>query len=198
MSVSLKPFLLGSTNMSNFIKFFAERAFFASMMTCMIILIGGATLSGIKLQELPDTTMPVTVITASDKGKAASDIEYGITNRIEEELKSVSGIDEYLSTSEEGLATIKVYIQESEDVDKVNQDIKDAVDRVSDLPDDVTPIVSPFTSGSFPVLNFGVVSEKATLKEMQTYSRQLEKGCGLLRECQTLLYTDLERERVYR
>ena len=161
--------------MNSFIEFFAKRAFFASMMTFMIILLGSATLSGIKLQELPDTTIPVTSIIATDRGKAASDIEYGITNRIEEELKSVAGLDEYLSTSEEGLSSIKVFIQDGEDIDKVNQDIKDAVDRVNDLPDDVTPIVTPFTSGSFAVLSFGVVSDSATTSELQEYGRILEK-----------------------
>lgn len=157
------------------INYFVDKTFFASIISAFVMLVGGMTLSNMHLQEFPDMEIPMTLVTTTVQGAAASDIEYGVTNKIEDELKSVAGIDEYISTSKEGRSQIKIFIDEEEDLDKVNDDIQAAVDRAQDILDDEIPIVEPFSLGRFAVMSFGVYSDNATEFELQEYTRQLEK-----------------------
>lgn len=180
----------------NFIKFFAERSFFAAMMSVLTIILGGGVLSGMKLQEFPDMELPMTFVTTSVNSAAASDIENGVTNRLEDELKSVSGIKFSSSESKEGRSFIRIRIDDSEDLDSVNDDIQSAVDRANDILDDEIPTVEPFTTGRFSVMTFGVYSETANESEMQSYSRELEKK---LRKLSTVSSVDAHgmREREF-
>lgn len=159
----------------NFLKYFVDKTFFATLMSVFVMLIGGMTLSNMHLQEFPDMEIPMTLVTTTVTGAAASDMEYGVTNKIEDELKSVAGIDEYSSTSKEGVSQIRIFINEEEDLDKVNTDIQSAVDRAQDILDNEIPYVEPFSLGRFAVMSFGVYSETATEPELQEYTRQLEK-----------------------
>lgn len=159
----------------NFINFFAKRSFFAAMMSFLLIIIGGISLSKMKLQEFPDMELPMTFVTTNVSSAAASDIENGVTNRLEDELKSVSGIKYTNSESKEGSSRIIIRINDEEDIDKVNDDIDSAIDRANDILDDEIPFVEPFTTGRFSVMSFGVYSETATHSELQAYSRELEK-----------------------
>lgn len=178
------------------LKYFVDKTFFASLMSFFVMLLGGTTLYNIHLQEFPDMEIPMTMVYTTVSGAAASDMEYGVTNKIEEELKSVSGIDEYFSSSKEGFSRIRIYINENEDLDKVNEDIKTAVDRVQGLLDDEIPTVEPFTLGRFAVMTFGLYSDTATEKELQQYARELEKK---IRKISTISGVDVNgmREREF-
>ncbi len=179
-----------------FLRFFAERSFFAAMMSFLIVFLGGFVLSGMKLQEFPDMELPMTFISTSVNSAAASDIENGVTNRLEDELKSVSGIEYSTSTSKEGSSRIQIRINESEDLDDVNSDIQSAVDRSNDILDGEIPTVTPFSTGLFSVLSFGVYSDEATTDELQSYSRELEKK---IRKLSTVSSVDVNglREREF-
>ena len=157
------------------LRFFASKSFFASMFSFLVIIIGGFILSGMKLQEFPDMELPMNFVTTSVSSAAASDIENGVTNRIEDELKSVGGIKYTTSESKEGRSFIRIMIDDSEDLDKVNNEIQSAVDRSGDILDGENPKVEPFTTGRFSVMSFGVYSTEATEADIQTYSRELEK-----------------------
>lgn len=180
----------------SFLRFFATKSFFAAMVSFLVVLLGGFVLSGMKLQEFPDMELPMTFITTSVNSAAASDIENGVTNRIEDELKSVSGLKFTSSESKEGRSFIRIRIDDSEDLDKVNDDIQSAVDRSGDILDDEIPFVEPFTTGRFAVMSFGVYSEKATESELQQYTRELEKKVRKLSTVSSVSVSGL-REREF-
>lgn len=182
--------------MNNFLRYFVNKTFFATMMSGFIIFVGLMVASQLKLQEFPDMEMPMTTIKVTAKNAAASDMESGAANRIEEELKSVSGLDEFISYSKEGSTTIRVFIDEQEDLDKVNDDIQSAVDNTTDIIDNEIPKVSPFTSGRFDVMSFGVYSETATESELQIYARELDKKLSKISSISTATINGL-REREF-
>jgi len=178
------------------IKFFAERSFFAAMMSFFVVLIGGVVLSGLKLQEFPDAEIPMTFVSTNVSSAAASDIESGVTNRIEDELRSVAGIDYMTSESSEGRSMIRISIDDGEDLDKVNDDIQSAVDNTQDILDEEIPSVEPFNTGRFAVMSFGVYTEEGTESDLQNYSRELEKK---IRKLSTVSGVDVNglREREF-
>ncbi|MGF1728783.1 efflux RND transporter permease subunit [Photobacterium kasasachensis] len=163
--------------MQGFIAYFARRSFLARILTVMVLMVGLASLSMLKLQELPDIAFEEVEITTQYPGATAQDIELNITNQIEKELKSVQGIRKYTSQSTEGLSYISIEVDEAADITKVLRDIQQAVDRVKSLPKDITnpPVVEQRSTSSFEVLTFGV-SHDGDYASLQPYARTLEKS----------------------
>ncbi|MGF1715281.1 efflux RND transporter permease subunit [Photobacterium chitinilyticum] len=163
--------------MKGFIAYFSRRSFLARILTMMVLMIGLASLSMLKLQELPDIAFEEVDITTQYPGATAQDIELNITNQIEKELKSVQGIRKYSSQSTEGVSHISIEVDEAADIAKVLRDIQQAVDRVKGLPKDITnpPVVEQRGTSSFEVLTFGV-SHDGDYASLQPYARTLEKS----------------------
>ncbi|QUM76257.1 efflux RND transporter permease subunit [Moritella sp. 24] len=162
--------------MHSFIAYFAQRSFLARIITIMVLAIGIGAVSILKLQELPDIAFPEVTITTQYPGASAQDIELNITNKIEKELRSVQGVDRFTSESADGRSYINLELDESSDIAETVTKIQQAVDRVSDLPKDVTnpPLVERKNTATFEIFTFGVTSTGSD-SELQAYSRSLEK-----------------------
>ncbi len=79
----------------------------------------------------------MTILTAY-LGASPEDVEQNMTNPIEDELKSITGIKEYNSVSREGNSLILVTLsQDVDDISTTKQGIQNAVDRVRILPTEV-------------------------------------------------------------
>jgi multidrug efflux pump subunit AcrB len=63
------------------------------------------------------------------------DVELKVTNKIEDDLESITGIERITSTSLENISVINVIINiNSKDLEEAKTDIRDAVGRVTDFP----------------------------------------------------------------
>lgn len=163
--------------MKGFLSYFAQRSFLARILTLMVVLIGLGATNILKLQELPDVAFAEVTITTQYPGASAQDIELNITNKIEQELKTVQGLTKYTSYSYDGQSQILIELDEGYNLDKTVRDIQQAVDRVQGLPKDITnpPVVEQESTSSFEVLTFGVVTELSNTAQQQ-YARELEKS----------------------
>jgi multidrug efflux pump subunit AcrB len=118
----------------------------------MILVIVGGVISAKRMNTsfFPAQKEKFIQINALYPGASPSEIEEGITLKIEDNLKGVIGIDRVTSTSSENSASIKVEIETKADADLVLQDVKNAVDQISNFPEGMEQIVV-FVE---PVLNF--------------------------------------------
>ncbi len=162
--------------MEPFLRFFAEKKFFASMMLALVCVLGVMALFHLRLQEYPASAQGETSITTHYPGASAHEIELEITNRLEKELKTVQGLKYFESSSSDGLSVIDIRIRDGENLQTVNQDIREAIDRVTDLPADLdqAPLVEAENLAMFEILTFGVAGEMP-FPELREYARQLEK-----------------------
>lgn len=160
--------------MSHFIAYFAQRDFLARIITIMVLAIGIGSLNILKLQELPDIAFPEVAITTEYPGASAQDVELNITNKVEKEIRSVQGIERFTSSSINGLSSILLELDESGDIDDIVKDIQQAVDRVSDLPKDISdpPRVEAESTSTFEIFTFGVTGPEV---DIFSYARDLEK-----------------------
>ena len=96
-------------------------------------------------------------------GASPEDVELNVTNKIEEELKEVDGVDKYTSFSMENISIVHIWIdREIRNTAKIKTDIRDAVSRVSDLPEEVDedPLIEEITtSKAIPVVEVGLTGE---------------------------------------
>ncbi|MBL7073979.1 efflux RND transporter permease subunit [candidate division KSB1 bacterium] len=163
--------------MKSFFRFFAERHLLAYLITIMIILLGLSTLVGIKRSIYPIVDFGVTNIMTRYPGASPEDVELNVTNKIEEELKSVAGINRITSISMENVSIIDVYIDlDVSNQDKIKMDIREAVGQVTDLPKEVTgsPQVTEMSTTEIDVIEVGL-SGDIPYKELRELARLLEK-----------------------
>lgn len=136
-------------------RFSVNQSLFINLVSVMIIVIGLLVLLGMNREVFPNVSFDMVTISTAYPGATPIDIEKLITVPIEKELKEVDGIDEINSSSALGASYITVEIDPDEsDKKKVVNDIKDAVDRVKDLPRDIyeDPVVIEIASKQYAII----------------------------------------------
>jgi multidrug efflux pump subunit AcrB len=141
------------------------------MITISIILLGLGALSTIKRDNFPNVDLEEMTITVRYPGASPEDVELNVTNKIEEELKEVDGIDTMTSFSMENFSFIHIKIDPSiSNKDTVKRDIRDAVSNTTELPTEITenPRVNEITTAKIPVIEVGLSGEipYAELREL--------------------------------
>lgn len=164
--------------MSKFFRFFAERNLLAYMITLITILLGLSTLTHIKRDIFPDADFGEMVITTHYPGASPEDVELKVTNKIEEELKDVIGIKRFTSWSKENSSLIHIQIEPDEkDQDRVKAEIREAVNRVTDLPPEVidSPLVTNLNTSVFPIIEVGLSAPDMSYPELREIARLFQK-----------------------
>ncbi len=157
-------------------RFSVNQSLFVNLISVMIIIIGVLVVLGMNREIFPNVSFDIVTISTSYPGATPLDVEKLITVPIEKELKEVDGIDELRSSSAHGASYIMVEIDpDSKDKRKVVNDIKDAVDRVKDLPRDIyeDPITTEIDSSQYAIIE---VSLSGTMDEakLRYYADVLE------------------------
>lgn len=121
--------------MRRLLELFALRPMYSwALIGALIVLglLGYTKLNKSYLPELPSTEVRIEI---SYPGATPEEIEEGITLKIEQGLVGVPGIEEITSTSRENLMTMTVFALQDYPVEKLYDDVKNAVDRITALPD---------------------------------------------------------------
>ncbi|HQR44931.1 MAG TPA: efflux RND transporter permease subunit [Thermoanaerobaculia bacterium] len=162
-----------------------RRPVFASVLILAFIVVGGVGYTRLGTDRFPKVDFPtISVITRLD-GAAPEEVETEITDKIEESINTIAGIDELQSTSAEGISQIFVTFILEKNVDVAAQEVRDKVNRVlGDLPRGIDPpIVEKLDPDATPILNVAL-SGKRSLRETTQFAdkvlrRQLESIDGV-------------------
>ena len=105
----------------------------------MIILIGGGLFlsTRIKQEVFPEFELDLVRITVVYPGASPEEVEKGILLSVENELRGMDGIKILRATANEGVGVVVAELYEDEDRQKVYQDIKQSVDRITTFPKDI-------------------------------------------------------------
>jgi len=127
----------------------------------VLALAGLFSLIVIPKESAPEVEVPIGIVSTALSGANARDIENLVTNKIEDNLNSLSNVKSITSTSQEGLSIVVVEFSARADIDKSIQDLKDEVDRVKgELPRDAfDPLVSKLDFVNQPVLIASLASD---------------------------------------
>lgn len=163
--------------MKKVFEFFVQRHILATLFTVAILILGLNTARTLKRDQTPEVDLGEVVVTTVYQGAAPEDVEINVTNKLEDALKEVVGIERMTSTSMENLSVIDIIIDPNvRDMAKVKSDIRDAVGRVTDFPEEVTesPLITEITSAIFPIIEVGITGD-IPYGEMREIARQFEK-----------------------
>src|SRR5947208_5526458 len=107
-----------------------RRPVFAAVLMLTIAVIGMAGYSKLGLDWFPKIDFPVIVVTTHLDGAAPEEVETELTQKIEEAVNTISGIDELRSVSVEGVSQVFVTFSIDKDVEVAAQDVRDHVSLI--------------------------------------------------------------------
>ena len=127
--------------MGHIVNYFIKSPIAANLLMVGLFILGIMGFNQMKSTFFPETESRIINIQLVYPGASPEEIEQGVVQRIEENLKGLTGIEQYTSVSRENSGSITVEVLKGYDPDLVLQDVKNAVDRISSFPTDLEPPV---------------------------------------------------------
>lgn len=108
------------------------------VLAVIVFVVGIYSYLALPRESEPDITIPYVFVRTEYRGVSASDIETGITIKIEKKLKGLDKVKNINSVSSQGLSQINIEFLAGTDINDVLGKVKDKVDEAkNDLPTDL-------------------------------------------------------------
>lgn len=138
-------------------------------MLMLVILVAGVVFAITLQREMfPESRPDKLMISVVYPGVQPEDVEKSVTIRVEEAVRGLEGIEKVESQVGEGVSfTTLTLAQSVRDVDAMMQEIRNEVDSIQDLPDDVEQISLRKVEPQLPVISIAVYGDEgeAALKQ---------------------------------
>ncbi|HMJ26587.1 MAG TPA: efflux RND transporter permease subunit, partial [Pyrinomonadaceae bacterium] len=162
-----------------------RRPVFAAMIVLSLVVVGSASYFKLGVDRFPSVDLPTVSVRTNLPGASPEEMETLVSQRIEEVVNTVDGIDNLRSVSGQGTSFVLATFNLNRDIDSAAQDVRDRVSTVvRDLPPDAKPpVVAKFNNDSTPVLTIAL-SGNRSLRELTEYADkvvrvQLERSGGV-------------------
>lgn len=168
--------------MKRLISFFLRQSLFGNLFTGIVLIVGIMSLFLIRKDLFPQVSFDTTLITVIYPGASPEQVEKLIINPIEQALREVDGVKKIQSTAIDSRANVTVILDpDSRNIDKTNDDIQRAVDRIEDLPDEVDkPIVTVLESGQTPIIELTLFSKSLSDIELRDTAKLVADELSLV------------------
>jgi multidrug efflux pump subunit AcrB len=148
--------------MKNLAHFFIANPKLTLVVTIFLLIFGLLGIKKMNAESYPSVDFATAIIETEYFGGTPEDIEVKITKRIEDELRTVSGLKDVRSVSQAGRSKIVVRVDMDNPkviVKDVMTDLQKALDRTKDLPPDLRekPKFTEIKSEEFAALEIAVV-----------------------------------------
>ncbi|MFQ6609463.1 MAG: efflux RND transporter permease subunit [Fidelibacterota bacterium] len=159
--------------MRSLIKYFIKYPVNGNLLVALVFIFGWFGVNSLKTTFFPNIENRSVTIQVTYPGASPEEIEEGVVLKIENNLKGLSGVEQVTSKSNENFASIQVDVLKNYDRDKVLQDVKNAVDRISSFPVGMeAPVIFNTESWEFAV-SFAV-SGDTDLLTLKKAARKIE------------------------
>ena len=157
--------------MNAFTDLFIRRPVLASVVSLLILLVGGMAAFRLQVRQFPETSNTTITITTTYPGAAADVIKGFITTPIEQAVASAEGIDTLVSTSQQNTSTITLNLRLDANPDRAMADTLSKVNQVRGLlPRDANdPVVVKQTGQGFALMYLSFNSEVMTPSQITDY-----------------------------
>ena len=135
-----------------------KRPVFATMLILSLVTVGAFSFFSLGVDLFPKIDFPTITITVVNPGASPQEIETEVTEKVEEAVNTISGIDELRSSSIEGISQVFVQFVLEKDVNVAAQEVENRVQTViPNLPETAEqPTVQKLDTDAAPVLRIAV------------------------------------------
>src|SRR4029453_5597267 len=187
-----------------------KRPVFATVLILSLVVVGIFGFTRLGVDRFPKIDFPTIVVTTVQPGAAPEQIETEVTDKIEEAVNTISGIDELRSTSSEGVSLVMISFLLEKDTNIAAQEVRDKINsvlpllpktiqkpRVDKLGPDAAPRLSVALSASRPIRDVTEYADKVLRRQLESVG-----GVGQVlvlggRQRQINIWLDADRLRAY-
>src|SRR5438093_3469785 len=162
-----------------------KRPVFATMLVMAFVVVGAASWFRLGVDRFPAVDLPTVTVRTELPGASTEEIETQVSQKIEEQVNTIQGIQELRSISSPGNSIIIVTFTLNRPIDVAAQDVRDKVSIARrNLPRDIRePIISKTDNDQAPVVTVALSGERS-LRELteiadKTVRVQLERSSGV-------------------
>jgi HAE1 family hydrophobic/amphiphilic exporter-1 len=162
-----------------------RRPVFASVLILSLVVVGIFAFGQLGVDRMPNVDIPTITVVTRLPGAAPEQVESEITDKIEEAVNTISGIDQLSSNSAEGISQVVVSFRLDKDAGVAAQDVRDRVNRILPLlPRTIDqPTIEKQDPDAQPILTMALTADKP-FREITEYAdkvlrRRLESADGV-------------------
>ncbi|MCK6420311.1 MAG: efflux RND transporter permease subunit [Aquabacterium sp.] len=154
-----------------------RRPVFATVMSLMLMLVGGVSYKQLSVREYPLIDEPVVTVSTRLVGASSEVIESQVTKPLEDSIAGIDGVDVLTSISRSEQSQISVRFKLTKDPDAAAADVRDRVSRVRGrLPDAADePVIAKVEADASPVIWLAYVSETMSPLEVTDVINKIVK-----------------------
>jgi HAE1 family hydrophobic/amphiphilic exporter-1 len=162
-----------------------RRPVFTWVLVLSLVVVGLFAYDRLGVDRFPKIDFPFVTISTRLVGAAPEEIETEVTDKIEEAVNTISGIDQLVSISAENVSQVIVQFDLDKNPDVAAQEVRDRVNSVlRDLPRSADPpVIEKIDPDAAPVLSVAV-SAAAPIRDVTEFCdkvlrRQMESVLGV-------------------
>jgi len=167
------------------VEVFIRRPVFASMLIATLVVVGIASFVRLRVDRFPSVDVPTISVRTTLPGASIEEVETLVSQRIEEAVNTVEGIDQLRSITTQGQSFVMITFVLSRDIEAAAQDVRERVAGIlRQLPPEAEPpIVGKFDNDQTPVLTYALSGDRP-LRELTEIADklvrpQLERSSGV-------------------
>lgn len=160
--------------MRKFIEFFIRYVVPVNVIMVGVFIFGIIGALNMKSSFFPLVPNNLISINIVYPGASPAQIEEGIVQKMEENMKGIKGVDRITSRSLENAANITIELNKGVDANIALQEIKNAVDAVTALPGDMENPIVAIVENAASTMNFTVSGEGLDLRTLKLKARDIE------------------------
>lgn len=182
--------------MEKLLNYFIRYKIVSTIVILFITVLGVLVFLNLRYSFFPDEKIRFVDIDIIYTGASPAEVEDGAIAKIEENLKGVTGIDRFLSTSENSRGRIEIELLEEADANEVLVDVQNAVDEITTFPEMMDePVVTKREVLTLAMIL--AVSGDQPLTAIKDIAREIESdflNSGVISKVQIAGYPEEEME----
>ena len=123
----------------------------------------------------PNVDFPIVTVKTLYPGAEPTTIESQVTDKIEEAISQIGGVDSVTSTSSDGISIVTVKFFLKRNIDEATNDVRDKVSAVKLPRNAETPLVSKLDIGGASVINVFLTAKNDSLKNLMLFTDEKAK-----------------------
>ncbi len=160
--------------MKKIIDYFIKHHVAVNVVIIAFIIFGIVGAGLLKSSFFPLTDSKIITVQITYPGASPLEIEEGVILKIEENLKSIQGVDRITSVSKENAGTVTVEIEKGKNIDFLLLEVKNAIDRIPSFPIGMEPPIVGKRETIRQTISFAINGENIPLKNLKAYSEEIE------------------------
>ena len=156
-------------------KFAINRPIATLMYVLTLFIFGYMSFKVMPAALFPNVDFPIVTVKTVYPGAESSTVESQVTDKIEEAVSGIDGVDEIVSTSSDGVSVVTVKFFLERNIDEATNDVRDKVSAVRLPTNAKSPLVSKLDIGSASVINVFLTAKKNNIKELMLFTDEKVK-----------------------